>query len=242
MSVLTTNLWKSPAANTKVPALTHYLSYRLALPSLTTAATTVTALPANYLTIGQLSPQAGIPSSYASTFTQPDPNSEPQIAGTEFVVERMVLRYANGTFVGGGTAAVGSTGIYLFNQNVSAINATTGVVTRTPGTVQGYVAGTNGLAGALFTASATGSQPWTTESSWEFVNSVQNTTGSAQVPPTPTSQGYGATGGWSPIMFRPGLGDSLAVAVVVGAYTAGTAAPTATAVTLDISGFWRQAF
>jgi hypothetical protein len=247
MSTLTTNLWKA-APNTKVPALSHYFSYRITGAAFNASATTVFTLPSNYVSPGQLAPVAGVPSSYAATFTNPDPNSEPQQLGATFVPTNFCVRNPNGSFVSSGTSAVGTATISLFNPNVSSINTATGVVTRAAGTAANNV---NTYAGFSWTASGTGGQIWTSETVWDAnlpANSTFTATaalpGSPTVVATPVAETATSLPGIALSQVRFGLGDSLAVNVNVTGYVAGStgALPTATATgfTVDVFGYWIQ--
>lgn len=239
--ILTSNLAKFDV-NSKIPGPSHYISVRAQSLNLTANGTTIVSLNNNYASPGQRQPVTGNPAASAPTATAYDANSEPQLGAAVFVPVTLIVRNPNGSLVAGGAGAAGTLNVAVYNQNVSAINASTGVVTRTPGTLQALTAGVNVLASANFASSTAGNFPWTAESVYQFDSKASPVSGAAQVPPTAAAQGYGADSAWSPVVFRPVLGDSLAVAVTVAGYTAGTQAATATGLTIDLVGTWINVF
>ncbi len=235
--ILASNLVKFDV-NSKIPAPSHYISLRAQSLNLNANGTTVLSLSNNYASAGQRQPVTGNPANSAPTATPYDVNSEPQLGAAVFIPSTLIIRNPNGSLVVPSVAGH-TVNVSVYNQNVSAVNATTGVVTRTPGTLQTVAAGVNVLASANFASSASGAFPWTAESVYQFDSKVSPVTGAAQTPPTSAPQGYGADASWTPVLFRPVLGDTLAVAVTVAGYTTGTAS--ATGFTLDLIGTWINA-
>ena len=229
MPITTTNLWKAEP-NTKVPALSHFFSFRVSgLTSLAANGSQTVTFPNNYSNVGQNAVVSGNPAASAPSASAYDPNSEPQYAGATFVPSHLMIRSPNGVLVSSGALAAGTLAVTLYNQNVSAISAT--AVTRTPGTLQAYSAGVNGMAQVLLTASTSTTNVVTPEVVYESSNASA----------LQATQTAGALTGVSPVLFRPGMGDTLALNVTVASYAAGgTATPTATAFTVDCFGYWLQ--
>lgn len=241
MPTLTSNMWKGDV-NTKVPALSHYFTYRITGANFAATASTNFALPGNYNLLGQYTP-AQAPTNFAQTSSPYDVNSEPQFLGAVFVPTQLSVRNPNGTFTGSGGSSAGTATISLYNSNVAGVNNATGVVTRTAGSAP---TAQNTYGAFIWTASAA-VQPWSNEAFW-----------TASIPPALASQGTAAAGlttvastvaesatvvnGYNIAPVRFGLGDQLAVNVTVAGYVAGTTPPNATQFTVDVFGYWLQGF
>jgi hypothetical protein len=245
MPIVTSNLWKAEV-NTKLPALSHYFSYRINGVVCNTATTTpqVFTLPSNYSSPVQIA----LGTTSAPTATYNDPNSEPQFLSSVFVPTNFCIRNPNGPFVASGTSAAGSLTISLYNTNISAVNALTGVVTRAAATAVGAA---NTYASGKWTASATHNQMWTVDAQWDLsclatqVNTYTDTlaTGAAVITNVPVAFTSAANlNGFITSPVRFGLGDSLAIAVQPdGNYVlGGTKDATCTGFTVDVFGYWLQ--
>ncbi len=245
MPTLTSNMWKGDV-NTKVPALSHYFTFRVTGANFAQSATTVFNLPGNYNLLGQYTP-AQAPANFAQTSSPYDVNSEPQFQGAVFVPTHMDVRNPNGTFVSSGTGAAGTATIALFNPNVASINTLTGAVTRTAGSAANSV---NQYMSIQWTASTTGNQIWSQEAVWEdavSANSITTGTPALGANPTlvqvPVAETPASAPGFIAAPVRFGLGDSLAINVATAGYVAGsTLAATATQFTVDVFGYWLQGF